>query len=181
MKSGLSEEGLYYYPGREADREQTEAEDAVWMTKYRMGPTGLLLYRPNGAEPMSPAQLGIQLATDIFGALLLAYLLVAIAGSTGAQVPMAKMLRISFVAGIFAWASISIAHWNWYGFPLRLHPRRADRPDRRLDARRMDHGAPLAARRTARHPPGRAPLGELAQPATGPAADLAVLRARSRP
>ena len=117
MKSGLSEEGLYYYPGREADRKQTEAEDAVWMTKYRMGPTGLLLYRPNGAEPMSPGQLGIQLATDIFGALLLAYLLVAIAGSTGAQVPLAKLLRISCVAGLFAWASISIAHWNWYGFP----------------------------------------------------------------
>ena len=117
MKGALAEEGLYYYPGREAGRDQTEAEDAVWMTKYRMGPTGLLLYRPNGAEPMSPAQLGIQLATDIFGALLLAYLLVAIAGSTGAQVPLAKLLRISCVAGLFAWASISIAHWNWYGFP----------------------------------------------------------------
>ena len=37
--------------------------------------------------------------------------------STGAQVPLAKMLRISAVAGVFSWASISVAYWNWYGFP----------------------------------------------------------------
>ena len=41
----------------------------------------------------------------------------AIGGSTGAQVRMAKQLRIAMVAGVFAWISISVPHWNWYGFP----------------------------------------------------------------
>ncbi|MEO7794916.1 MAG: hypothetical protein ABIV06_09105 [Thermoanaerobaculia bacterium] len=117
MKQSLPEEGLYAFPGKEVGRKQTEAEDAVWTSKYKMGPTGLLLYHPDGTEPISPKRLGLQLATDIFGALLLAYLLVAIAGSTGAQVPLSKMLRISAVAGLFSWASIEIAYWNWYGFP----------------------------------------------------------------
>ena len=117
MKQNLSEEGLYAFPGLEVGRKQTEAEDAVWTGRFKMGPNGLLLYHPVGSDPVSPKRLGIQLATDIVGALLLAYLLVAIAGSTGAQVPLSKMLRISAVAGIFAWSSIEIAYWNWYGFP----------------------------------------------------------------
>lgn len=117
MKENLTDEGLYAFPGLEVGRKQTETEDAVWVGKYRMGPTGLLLYHPVGTDPISPQRLAIQLLTDVFGALLLAYLLVAIAGSTGAQVPLAKMLRIAVAAGVFAWASIEIAYWNRYGFP----------------------------------------------------------------
>ena len=117
MQQNLSQEGLYAFPGLEVGRKQTEAEDAVWTGRYKMGPNGLLLYHPVGTDPVSAKRLGLQLATDIAGALLLAYLLVAIAGSTGAQVPLTKMLRISAVAGLFAWASIEIAYWNWYGFP----------------------------------------------------------------
>ena len=117
MKQNLTEEGLYAFPGLEVGRKQTETEDAVWSGKYKMGPNGLLLYHPVGTDPMSPQRLVIQFATDVFGALLLAYLLVAITGSTGAQVPLAKMLRIAAIAGLFGWASIEIAYWNWYGFP----------------------------------------------------------------
>ncbi len=117
MKQNLEKDGLYAFPGLEVGRKQTEAEDAVWAGKYKMGPNGLLLYHPVGADPISPRRLFLQLATDIFGALLLAYLLVGIAGSTGAQVPLAKMLRIAGAAGVFSWASIEIAYWNWYGFP----------------------------------------------------------------
>ncbi len=117
MPQHLPGEGLYAFPGREVGREQTAAEDAVWAGKYKLGPNGLLLYHPTGTEPISAKRLAIQLATEILGALLLAYLLVAITGSTGVQVPLAKMLRISAVAGVFGWASIEIGYWNWYGFP----------------------------------------------------------------
>lgn len=116
MKANLAEEGLYMYPGKEAGR-ATEAEEAVWATKYRMGPTGLLLYHPDGRDTVSPALLGIEFATDVAGATLLAYLLIAITGSTGAQVRLAKQLRVAVAAGVFAWMSISVPHWNWYGFP----------------------------------------------------------------
>ena len=27
------------------------------------------------------------------------------------------MLRLAGAAGVFSWASIEIAYWNWYGFP----------------------------------------------------------------
>ena len=116
MKSALAEEGLYYYPGREADRSRPKPRmrsgepSTEWVDRSPA-------LSPEWRRADVAGAAGIQLATDMFGALLLAYLLVAIAGSTGAQVPMAKMLRISAVAGLFAWVSISIAHWNWYGLP----------------------------------------------------------------
>jgi hypothetical protein len=117
MKVNLAEDGLYFFPGKEEGHKPTEAEEAVWATKYRMGPTGLLLYHPDGRDPMSPAQLGVELVTDVAAAALLAYLLIAITGSSGAQVRLAKQLRIGVAAGVFAWVSISVPHWNWYGFP----------------------------------------------------------------
>jgi hypothetical protein len=117
MKANLAEEGLYMFPGREEGQALTEAEEAVWATKYRMGPTGLLLYHPAGRDTVSPKLLGIEFATDVAGASLLAYLLIAITGSSGAQVRLAKQLRVAVAAGVFAWASISVPHWNWYGFP----------------------------------------------------------------
>jgi len=114
MRANLADDGLYFFPGREVGRKQTEAEDAVWMTKYKMGPTGLLLYHRSGNSPMSPRLLGVELATDIAGALLLAYLLTQLsAGGAG----IGSQMRISMLAGIFAWVSISVPYWNWYGFP----------------------------------------------------------------
>ncbi len=117
MKGNLAEEGLYMFPGKEEGRTPSEAEEAVWATKYRLGPTGLLLYDPDGRDTVSPRLLGIELATDVAAASLLAYLLIAITGSTGAQIRLAKQLRVALAAGVFAWISISVPHWNWYGFP----------------------------------------------------------------
>ena len=80
-----------------------------------------LLYRPTGGRRRCRrAQLGCRSSRPTSSAaLLLAYLLVAIAGSTGAQVPLRQACcAISWRRRrSFAWASISVAHWNWYGFP----------------------------------------------------------------
>ncbi|MEO8275877.1 MAG: hypothetical protein ABI639_06625 [Thermoanaerobaculia bacterium] len=111
MKSNLSEPGLYYFPGKEAGRKQTKTEDVVWESKYKVGPTGLLLYHPTGEDHVSGKRLGIEMASDIAGALLLAYLLSALGGS------IAKKIRFSVLAGIFGWVSISLIEWNWYGYP----------------------------------------------------------------
>jgi hypothetical protein len=117
MKANLTEEGLYFFPGREAGREQTEAEDAVWATKYRMGPTGLLLLHPEGREPMSVGQLAVELATDVAAALLLAWLLSQLAAAAAAPPTPGRLALLSAVTGAFGWISISFSHWNWYGFP----------------------------------------------------------------
>ena len=111
MKQNLAVEGLYAFPGEEVGRKQTEAEDAVWIGRYKMGPRGLLLYHPTGTDPVSPQRLVLELATDVSAALVLAWLLTALGGSIGAQV------RFAVIAGVFGWISINVAYWNWYGFP----------------------------------------------------------------
>lgn len=81
------------------------------MAKIQQGPTGILVIHPEGAEAMSPKQLGTELATNVVSALLAAWLLSKVAsGFTG---------RVLFVTllGVFGFITISVPYWNWYGFP----------------------------------------------------------------
>ena len=118
MKSHLAEDGLYFFPGKEVGRKQTEAEDAVWATKYRMGPTGLLLYHPTGSEPMSPTQPRARSSRPTSRRR-------CSSPTCWWRSPAAPAPRCGWRSScgspwwpdVFAWISISVPHWNWYGFP----------------------------------------------------------------
>jgi hypothetical protein len=111
MRTSISQPGFYFFPGRDMSRAPSQAEQQAWEVKMKQGPTGILVIHPQGSEAMSPRQLGTELATDIVSALMAALLL--------SQVRLGYWGRVLFVTllGLFAFVTISVPYWNWYGFP----------------------------------------------------------------
>ena len=112
LKSNLPEPGLYFFPGMDMTKKLTKAEEEAWTAKYKAGPSGLLLYHPNGAEPMEPKQLVIEFFTTVLCGLIAAFILASTVGSCKCRATMVAMI------GLFGWLAISVSQWNWYGFPF---------------------------------------------------------------
>jgi hypothetical protein len=111
MKESISAAGLYMFPAM--PESQDAASQAAWTEKVRSGPWGILVYHPEGTEPLSPRQLGVELLSNIVAAWIAAYLLSrarALAGF-GARVVFVGLL------GLLAGVAIDVSYWNWYGFP----------------------------------------------------------------
>ncbi len=111
MKEGIREPGLYMFPGLDMSKTPSAEEQAAWTERYKAGPVGLLVYRPQGEAPMSLKQLGTELLSNILAALVGAFMLTFVVGSYGKRALFVALL------GLVAWLSINVSHWNWYGFP----------------------------------------------------------------
>lgn len=111
MKEAIREPGLYMFPGMDMTRTLTEAEQEAWAAKHAAGPVGLVLFNPQGGEAMSPKQLVTELVSNIAAAFFGALVLIMVPGGYGRRVLAALAI------GLIAWLSISVSHWNWYGFP----------------------------------------------------------------
>lgn len=111
LRGSIPEAGLYLFPVMGDPSKATEAEQAQWAEKYRTGPAGLLVYRPAGGEFSFPRLLVLELLTNILAALIAAFIL---ARTAGGYLPRAFIVG---ALGLFAWFSISVSYWIWYGFP----------------------------------------------------------------
>jgi hypothetical protein len=111
IRNAIQEPGFYFFPGMDMSRAPSESEQQAWNAKLKQGPAGVLIIQPQGGEPMSPRQLGTEVATDIVAAILAALLLSQARGNYWG--------RVAFVAllGIFGFVTISVPYWNWYAFP----------------------------------------------------------------
>ena len=69
-----------------------------------------MVVNPEGREPMSPKQLGMEFGSNVLGALIAAYMLGRVVGN--------YLSRVAFVMllGILGWVSISVSYWNWFAF-----------------------------------------------------------------
>jgi hypothetical protein len=115
MRQSIQAPGFYMFPGMgKPHGEATEEEQKQWAEKYRQGPTGVLIYHPEGGVAMSPKQLGIELMSNILAGLLAAFFLSQAAGSLGGYG--ARMMFVGMF-GLFSSFDILISYWNWYGFP----------------------------------------------------------------
>src|SRR4051794_20716805 len=74
LQSNLNEPGFYFIPGMDMSKELTPEEKAAWAAKYEKGPNAIVIYQPTGETPMSPKQFGIELASNIAAALVVALL-----------------------------------------------------------------------------------------------------------
>jgi hypothetical protein len=110
LKGALLEPGFYAFPWTESADPSAE-EEAAWEARYRAGPTGVVIYQPSGAEPLSARQLATELASNVLGALLAALVL----RSSGLGYAGRVLLVASL--GLFAWLAIDVSYWNWYRFP----------------------------------------------------------------
>src|SRR5215468_3838788 len=74
MKSNIQEPGLYFMPGFDMSRKQTEAEQKALQTKYEAGPTAFLVFNPAGEKLITPGQLIRQALFQILGGLIAAFI-----------------------------------------------------------------------------------------------------------
>ncbi|HEV7701720.1 MAG TPA: hypothetical protein VGO43_15925 [Pyrinomonadaceae bacterium] len=114
MKSNLSEPGVYIAPGIDMTKTATEEEQQAWATRYKDGPTMMLIYQPAGTDVFTPKQFLTQLGADVgaalFGSIILLF----------ASVGFARGVIISTLIGIAGWIAILIPYWNWYRFPFEF-------------------------------------------------------------
>jgi len=110
LKSDIKEKGLYFFPGKDF-RNSTQEQDAVFETKFKNGPVGILVYRPVGGNPFSPGKLITQFLSNFFSV----FIAVIIASSI-----YASYWRRTFIVtllGLLACSAVSSIYWNWYEFP----------------------------------------------------------------
>ncbi|MEO5626627.1 MAG: hypothetical protein ABIQ70_11525 [Dokdonella sp.] len=111
LGSNLSAPGMYYFPWTDMSGKATPEQQKAWQQQIASGPSGLLIYKPNSAEAMSPRQLITEFVSNVLAAFFGALLLIQLPGGFGRRV-------LSMVAiGIAAWLSISVSQWAWYYFP----------------------------------------------------------------
>ena len=112
LSENVSRPGLYVFPGVEAGTTPDEKEQKELEERYRKGPTGFLVFDPDGRAFMSGPQFAIQVASDVLAALLGAVLL-----SMMTRVGYFRRVLFVTVLGMFAWATLDVPAWNWYRFP----------------------------------------------------------------
>jgi hypothetical protein len=111
LRGTVTQSGFYFFPGIAPELESDPKAVKEWHDRIRQGPWGLLIFHPQGTEPMRPSQLVGQAAADVFIALLLAWLVVRFRmGFPGGAFAV-------FVIGIIAATETNFSNWNWYGFP----------------------------------------------------------------
>jgi hypothetical protein len=109
LHSSLGENpGLYIYPA------MGTAPNAMqqYGRKLAVNPSGILIYHPPGAQPMTPGQLIIEFMTEVLESWLAVFLLAQTGIKTFGG-------RVGFVTttGILASIVTNIPYWNWFGFP----------------------------------------------------------------
>jgi hypothetical protein len=117
LRSSVHEPGFYFFPapnmtpGR--SKEQVAADNAAQMTKWKEGPTGILIYNPGGEELQFGKLLGFQFLFGVVGAFLLSWVLAATASATS----YGTRVQIVTIAALFGGIVYTLPYWNWYGFP----------------------------------------------------------------
>jgi hypothetical protein len=111
LSTAIAEPGLYFYPAMDLSRTLSPQEEADWENRYRTGPTGLVLFHPRGGEPMTARMFVVEFLSNVAASLVAALLLCTM------TVSYARRVLIVALLGVFAWLSLSVSYWNWYGFP----------------------------------------------------------------
>jgi hypothetical protein len=116
LRMALPESGFYFFPGMGipagASAQEKQAATKLYQEKYRQGPTGILIFHPQGAEVMTPGQLMIQLGLTVVEALIAAWLL-----SLTNLTTMRTRVGFVVVLGVLIALATNVEYWDWYGFP----------------------------------------------------------------
>ncbi len=114
MSENMKEPGLYLFPGGIPSNDMTKEQREEFMRKWVQGPSGFLVFHPEGMPAMAAKTLLTELFSNILTALVAAFLLSQALGTL-----MSFGGRVLFVAlfGLVPFLSLSVSYWNWYGFP----------------------------------------------------------------
>jgi hypothetical protein len=111
MKQAVPEPGLYFLPGYDRSKPQTEEDMRAHMEKVTKGPYGFMVLYPAGRDVSLGKRLPIEFGTNVVCALLAAIVV--------SQLRPGFFVRVGCVTliGILASIMILVPYWNWYGFP----------------------------------------------------------------
>ena len=109
LRVSVPKTGMYIFP-TEGMTSKNEAQQKAWTEKIRRGPSGLLLYRAEGMEPMSPRMLVVEFVSNVLAAFVAALVVSMIAGYSH------RVLAVLLLS-IFGFCSLSLSYWNWFNFP----------------------------------------------------------------
>ena len=111
LRDNLPGEGVYMVPGLTPAQMSDAAAVKAYSQKAKSNPYAFIVYQPVGRDGTDMgAQLGIQAATDILSALVVAWVL-----SLGA-LGFGQRVAASAALGLFSWLTVSAPYWNWYRF-----------------------------------------------------------------
>jgi hypothetical protein len=111
MKKDVRESGLYFVPGRDMSKSQSQEEMDAHAAKIAKGPYGFMVIYPNGRDVSMGKLMPIELGTNIACALLAAILVSLV--RPGFVVRVASVTLVGILASIMT----LVPYWNWYGFP----------------------------------------------------------------
>jgi hypothetical protein len=111
IKAEALEPGLYFVPGRDMSKPQSQEEMQAHMDKVAKGPFGFMVLYPNGRDISLAKRLPIEFGTNVVCALLAAIIV--------SQLRPGFLVRVACVTliGLLATIMTSVPFWNWYGFP----------------------------------------------------------------
>src|SRR5262249_27794748 len=97
-------------PGRLAEEVTAPLMPRIrWEARFRVGPTGLIVYHAAGDTPVSPKKILVQFLSGLFAAGIVTFVLSLTVAPYWGRVGLAVLLG---ALGIF---TISTIYWNWYG------------------------------------------------------------------
>jgi hypothetical protein len=112
LKVGVKEPGLYFLPGFDRAKSQSQEEMQAHMDKVAKGPYGLMVIYPTGRDVSLGKRLPIEFGTNVVCALLAAILVWLL--RPGYLVRVAGVTLVGLLAGLMT----AVPFWNWYGFPI---------------------------------------------------------------
>ncbi len=114
IKADVPAPGLYFVPGRDMSKPQSNEEMQAHMDKVTKGPYGFMVIHPTGRDVSLGKRLPIELGTNVVCALLAAILV--------SQLRPGFIVRVACVTlvGILASIMTNVPYWNWYGFPTEF-------------------------------------------------------------
>jgi hypothetical protein len=110
LRVSVPKTGMYIFPTAGMNS-KNEAEQKAWTEKYRRGPSGIIVYKAEGTEPLSARYLVVEFISNVFAAFVAALVVSMIPG------PYSRRVFAVFLFSIFAFLSLSVSYWNWYSYP----------------------------------------------------------------
>ncbi len=117
MQENIKDPAVYLFPGSGHSENMTKEQQQEFYKKWEQGPTGFLVYHPEGLPALSPMQLITELITNIIAALIAAFLL---SQALGTLTSLGSRVLFVALVGVVPFFSVDASYWNWYGFPTNF-------------------------------------------------------------
>ena len=111
LQQSIDTKGMYFFPARpHAHGSPSPEEEKAWAEKYERGPIGMIMYDPQGSNPMMPMQMITGVIINILSALIVAWFL-----SRSTAVVSSYISRVAYCGmfGVFITVAAHLLTWNW--------------------------------------------------------------------